>query len=43
MANEVVLAYLQDILDAISDIKLFFVNYPRRFDVFDINFFTTVS
>lgn len=35
MANEVVLAYLQDILDAISDIELFFVNYPRRFDVFE--------
>lgn len=35
MAKEEVLAYLQDILDAISDVELFFVDYPRRFDVFE--------
>lgn len=31
MDNEDVLAYLQDILDAISDVEGFFVDYPRRF------------
>lgn len=35
MAKEEVLTYLQDILDAISDVELFFVDYPRRFDVFE--------
>lgn len=35
MANEDVLAYLQDILDAILDVEGFFVDYPRRFDVFE--------
>lgn len=31
MDNEDVLAYLQNILDAISDVEGFFVDYPRRF------------
>ena len=35
MAKEEVLAYLQDILDAIEDVELFFTDYPRRFDVFE--------
>ena len=35
MANEEVLAYLQDILDAIMDVEQFFVDYPKRFDVFE--------
>ncbi|MDE7408633.1 MAG: DUF86 domain-containing protein [Muribaculaceae bacterium] len=35
MANDNVLAYLQDILDAISDVEQFFVDYPKRFDVFE--------
>lgn len=35
MAKEEVLAYLQDILDAIMDVEQFFVDYPRRFDVFE--------
>lgn len=35
MAKEEVLTYLQDILDAITDVELFFTDYPKRFDVFE--------
>ncbi len=35
MASELILAYLQDILDAINDIQSCFENYPKRFDLFE--------
>ncbi len=35
MANEYILKYLQDILDAINELDSFFVGYPKRFDVFE--------
>ena len=35
MAKQEVLAYLQDILDAISDVESFFADYPMRYDVFE--------
>lgn len=35
MANEDVLAYLQDILDAINDMQSCFVDFPHRFDIFE--------
>lgn len=35
MANPDVLVYLQDILDAIMDVEQFFVDYPKRFDIFE--------
>lgn len=35
MAKQEVLAYLQDILDAISDVESFFADYPMRSDVFE--------
>lgn len=35
MDNEKVLAYLQDILDAIRDIESCFENYPQRYDLFE--------
>lgn len=35
MANIEILTFLQDILDAISDVESFFVDYPMRFDVFE--------
>lgn len=35
MAKESVLTYLQDILDAITDVESFFVDYPMRYDVFE--------
>lgn len=35
MANIEILSFLQDILDAISDVESFFVDYPMRFDVFE--------
>lgn len=34
MANERVLTYLQDILDAINDMQTCFVGFPNRFDLF---------
>ena len=30
-----VLAYLQDILDAIEEMELCFTDFPRRFDLFE--------
>ena len=35
MAKEEVLIYLQDILDAISDVESFFTNYTMRYDLFE--------
>lgn len=35
MANVEVAAFLQDILDAVSDVELFFKDYPMRYDVFE--------
>lgn len=35
MADFKVLAYLQDILDAINDMQSCFVGYPNRYDVFE--------
>lgn len=35
MANEEILTYLQDILDAITDMESCFVGFPDRFDVFN--------
>lgn len=35
MADFKVLAYLQDILDAINDMQSCFVDYPNRYDVFE--------
>lgn len=34
MADERILACLQDILDAINDMQSCFVGYPKRFDLF---------
>ncbi len=35
MAIEKVLTYLQDVLDAISDMESCFVNFPNRYDLFE--------
>lgn len=35
MAKEDVLAYLQDILDAINDLQCCFVDFPNRYDLFE--------
>ena len=35
MAKEEVLTYLQDILDAITDVESFFNDYPMRYDAFE--------
>lgn len=35
MANEKVLTYLQDVLDAICDMQSCFVDFPNRYDVFE--------
>lgn len=35
MADEYILKHLQDVLDAIEELESFFVDYPRRFDVFE--------
>ncbi len=35
MANEEILTYLQDVLDAINDMQSCFVGYPNRFDLFE--------
>lgn len=35
MAVEEVLTYLQDVLDAISDIESCFVDFPNRYDLFE--------
>ncbi len=35
MANEEILTYLQDVLDAIEDVQSCFDGYPNRYDVFE--------
>ncbi len=35
MAVEEVLAYLQDVLDAINDMQSCFVDFPNRYDLFE--------
>ena len=35
MAKEEVLAYLQDVLDAISDVESCFVDFPNRYELFE--------
>lgn len=35
MAKEEILIYLQNILDAISDVESFFTNYTMRYDLFE--------
>ena len=35
MDDEYILKHLQDVLDAINELESFFVDYPRRFDVFE--------
>lgn len=35
MAKEEVLTFLQDILDAITDVESFFAGYPMHYDVFE--------
>ena len=35
MAKEEVLAYMQDVLDAICDMESCFVNFPNRYDMFE--------
>ena len=35
MADEHILKYLQDVLDAINELEDFFVDFPRRFDFFE--------
>lgn len=35
MANEEVLTYLQDVLDAIDDLQSCFVDFPNRYDLFE--------
>lgn len=35
MAKEEVLTYLQDVLDAITDLQSCFVDFPNRYDLFE--------
>ena len=35
MALEIVLTYLQDVLDAINDMESCFVDFPKRYDIFE--------
>lgn len=35
MANEQVLTYLQDVLDAINDMQSCFADFPNRYDMFE--------
>lgn len=35
MANEEILVYLQDVLDAINDMQSCFIGYPPRYDMFE--------
>lgn len=37
MADEYILACLQDVLDAISDVETCFEGFPRRYDLFEKN------
>ena len=35
MANEEILTYLQDVLDAINDMQSCFIDFPNRYDLFE--------
>ncbi|MDE6669449.1 MAG: DUF86 domain-containing protein [Muribaculaceae bacterium] len=35
MANEEILVYLQDVLDAINDVESCFADFPNRYDLFE--------
>lgn len=35
MGEEYVLKYLQDILDAINDLQICFIDFPNRYDMFE--------
>ena len=35
MADEKIMAYLQDVLDAINDLQSCFVGFPNRYDLFE--------
>ena len=35
MANEKMLVYLQDVLDAINDVESCFADFPNRYDLFE--------
>lgn len=35
MANEEILTYLQDVLDAINDMQSCFIGFPNRYDLFE--------
>lgn len=35
MADEYVLKHLQDVLDAITELESYFVDFPKRFDLFE--------
>lgn len=35
MADEKIMAYLQDVLDAITDLQSCFVGFPNRYDLFE--------
>ena len=35
MANEEILTYLQDVLDAINDMQSCFLGFPNRYDLFE--------
>lgn len=35
MADEYILKYLQDVLDAINELEGFFADFPKRYDLFE--------
>lgn len=35
MADEKIMTYLQDVLDAINDLQSCFVGFPNRYDLFE--------
>ncbi len=35
MAKEEVLTYLQDVIDAINDVEICFIDFPNRYDLFE--------
>lgn len=35
MANDEILTYLQDVLDAINDMQSCFIDFPNRYDLFE--------
>lgn len=39
--DEYILAYLQDILDAINEMDSYFKDYPMQYEIFEKDFFKT--